>query len=115
MGPETPQYPNGVDLQAQAIRESLQRRMYPNIPSSPTESAFQQLVKGCKIAMYTNTVLTEENRQLRTENQRQKKKRAIKRSFISTGGALTVQEGIDRVESAEIGPVASGSGLHTET
>ncbi len=82
--------------------------MYPNIPSSPTESALQQLVKGCKIAMHTNTVLAEENRQLRAENQRQKGKRAIKMSFIHVGGALTVQEGIERVESAEVGPIGGG-------
>ena len=39
--PETPQHPEAVDLQAKSIKESLQRHMYPNIPSSPTESAFQ--------------------------------------------------------------------------
>ena len=79
--------------------------MHPNIPSSPTESAFQQLVKCAKIAMYTNTVLAEENRQLRAENARQKRKRAIKRSFIQSGGVLTVQQGIELVETAENGPV----------
>jgi hypothetical protein len=103
---ETPQNPKGVDLQAKSIKESLQRRMYPNIPSSPTESAFQQLVKCAKLAMHTNTVLAEENRQLRAENQRQKRKRAIKRSFIRTGGVLTVQEGIELVETAENGPIS---------
>ena len=103
--PETPQHPEAVDLQAKSIKESLHRRMYPNIPSSPTESAFQQLVKCAKIAMHTNTVLTEENRQLRAENQRQKRKRAIKRSFIQSGGVLTVQQGIELVETAENGPV----------
>jgi hypothetical protein len=38
--PETPRHPMDVDLQAQSILESLQRRMYPGVPSSPTESAF---------------------------------------------------------------------------
>ena len=103
--PETPQYPEAVDLQAKSIKESLYRRMHPEIPSSPTESAFQQLVKCAKIAMYTNTVLAEENRQLRAENQRQKRKRAIKRTFIQSGGVLTVQHGIELVETAENGPV----------
>jgi hypothetical protein len=103
--PETPQHPKAVDLQAKSIKESLQRRMYPGIPSSPTESAFQQLVKCAKVAMHTNTVLEEENRQLRAENQRQKRKRAIKRSFIQSGGVLTVQQGIELVETAENGPI----------
>jgi hypothetical protein len=103
--PETPQHPDAVDLQAKSIKESLQRRMHPDLPSSPTESAFQQLVKCAKVAMHTNTILTEENRQLQAENARQKRKRAIKRSFIQSGGVLTVQQGIELVESAENGPV----------
>ena len=58
--------------------------------------------------MHTNTVLAEENRQLRAENQRQKRKRAIKRSFIQSGGVLTVQQGIELVEIAENGPISEG-------
>ena len=79
--------------------------MYSNIPSSFIESAFQQLVKCTKLAMHTNTVLVEENRQLQAENQRQKRKRAIKRSFIQSEGVLSVQEGIKLVEIAENGPI----------
>jgi hypothetical protein len=103
--PETPQHPEAVDLQAKSIKESLQRRMYPEIPSSPTESAFEQLVKEAKQAMYYSAILAEENRQLRAENARQKKKRATRRSFIQSGGVLTVQEGIELVEIAENRPV----------
>ena len=99
--PKTPQHAEAVDLQAKSIQESLQRRMYPNIPSSPTESAFQQLIKGAKLAMHNAAILVEENRQLRAENARQKKKRAIRRSYIQLGGVLTVQQGIELVESAE--------------
>jgi hypothetical protein len=51
--------------------------------------------------MHTDTILAEENRQLRAENQRQKRKRAVKRSFIQSGAVLTVQEGIELVERAE--------------
>jgi hypothetical protein len=35
-------------------------------------------------------LLIEENRQLQAENQRQKKKRAKRRSYIAIGGVLTV-------------------------
>ncbi|RKF87931.1 hypothetical protein GcM1_084003, partial [Golovinomyces cichoracearum] len=55
--------------------------------------------------MHTNAVLVEENRQLRAANQRQKRKRGIKRSFIQTGGMLTVQEGIELVEMTENGHI----------
>ena len=45
--------------------------------------------------MNSAVLLVEENRQLQVENERQKKKRAKKRSYIATGGVLTIQEGLD--------------------
>jgi len=38
--------------------------------------------------------LVEENRQLRAINAKQVKKRAKRRTFIATGGTLTIQEGL---------------------
>lgn len=46
--------------------------------------------------MHNAVLLAEENRQLRAENERQKKKRAKRRSYIAIGGVLTVQEGLNR-------------------
>jgi hypothetical protein len=40
--------------------------------------------------MHNAVLLIEENRQLWAENERQKKKRAKRRSYIATGGVLTV-------------------------
>ncbi len=48
------------------------------------------------MAINKATLLAEENRQLRAENKRQKKKRAKRRSYIAVGGTLTVQEGLIR-------------------
>jgi hypothetical protein len=48
--------------------------------------------------MNSAVLLAEENRQLRSENKRQKKKRA----FIATGGVLTIQEGRDLSQNANI-------------
>jgi hypothetical protein len=42
------------------------------------------------MAMNSAALLAEENRQLWAENERQKKKRAKKRSYIAIGGVLTV-------------------------
>jgi hypothetical protein len=47
-----------------------------------------QLVKGCQLAMNSVVLLIGENENLRTENQRQKRKRVQKRSFIAKGGIL---------------------------
>lgn len=38
--PETPKHPKAVDVEAKSFKESLQHCMHPDIPSSPTESAF---------------------------------------------------------------------------
>jgi hypothetical protein len=83
-----------LKLQAKAIKDYIKRRT--KSPPSPTNLALNQLVKGCRIAMNSAVLLAEENRQLRAENQRQKKKRAKKRAYIATGGVLTVEEGLDR-------------------
>jgi hypothetical protein len=45
--------------------------------------------------MHNAVLLIEENRQLQAENERQKKKRAKQRLYITTGGVLTVQEGLN--------------------
>ena len=95
--PETPRNPADLELQVQAIKEKIQRRT--TILSSPTETTFQQLVKGYQLAMYSATILAEENRKLRSENERQKKKRATRRQYITTGGILIVREGIRRVQA----------------
>ena len=54
--------------------------------------------------MNSAVLLAEENRQLRRENKRQKRKRAKKRAFIATGGVLTIQEGRDLSQNASIVP-----------
>ena len=53
--------------------------------------------------MNSAVLLAEENRQLRRENERQKKKRAQKKVYIATGGVLTIQEGIDLCQAAQKG------------
>jgi hypothetical protein len=46
--------------------------------------------------MNSAVLLAEENRQLRSENERQKKKRAKRRAYIATRGVLIVQDRLDR-------------------
>ena len=58
--------------------------------------------------MHSAVLLTDENKKLRAANERQKKKRAVQRSYIATGGVLTVQEGLNRsvtVNSEPIGQI----------
>jgi hypothetical protein len=99
--PETPHNSTQLELQSKAIKGFLRRRT--KSPPSPTDLALNQLVKGCQIAMNSAVLLAEENRQLRAENERQVKKRAKRRSYIATGGVLTVQEGLDLSQIANEG------------
>jgi len=52
------------------------------------------------MAMNGAVLLAEENRQLRAINAKQVKKRAIRRTFLATGGTLIVQEGLELVQKA---------------
>ena len=50
--------------------------------------------------MQSAVLLAEEVRQLRHEAERQKRKKAKKRTFIAKGGVLTIQEGRDLSQNA---------------
>ena len=69
------------------LKKYIKRHIYS--PPSPIDQALNQLVKGCELAMHGALLLTIENEKLRTENQRQKRKRAQKRSYLAKGGILT--------------------------
>ena len=99
--PETPHNTAQLELQSKAIKDYIKRRT--KSPPSPTDLALTQLVKGCQMAMNSAVLLAEENKQLRAENERQKRKRAKRRSYIATGGVLTVQEGLDLSQIANTG------------
>jgi hypothetical protein len=93
---ETPHDTAQLVLQANAMKRTA-------LPT-PTNRALDQLVKGCQLAMNSAVLLAEENRQLRGENERRKKKRAKRRAFIATGGVLTIQEGLDRSQVTNMVP-----------
>jgi hypothetical protein len=67
--------------------------------------------------MNSAILLTEENRQLRGENEKQKKKRVKRRAYIATGDVLTVQEGLDLAKKANIkaGPRVAESEVTIQT
>src|SRR5450432_3835371 len=106
--PETPHNTAQLELQSKAIKDYLKRRT--KSPPSPTEAALNQLVKGCEMAMNSAILLVEENRQLQAINAKQVKKRAKRRTYIATGGTLTIQEGLELSQSnvEPVSRVASG-------
>jgi DDE superfamily endonuclease len=96
---QTPHDTTQLELQAEAIKDNIQHAL-----PTPTNRALSQIVKGCQLAMNSTVLLAEENRQLRRENERQKRKRAQKKTYIARGGVLTVQEGRDLCQNATIVP-----------
>lgn len=69
------------------LEERLRRQS-----NSPTSVAIRQLAKSAQLAMQSATILLEENKKLRTANQRQLKKQDQRRQYIASGGALQVQQ-----------------------
>ena len=53
------------------------------------------------MAMLSAVLLISENKKLRVENQRQKRKRATKRKYIARGGVLLGAEGLSRAQAAQ--------------
>jgi hypothetical protein len=106
--PETPHNIQELEFQAKAIGDFVQRRTAGS--SSPTDRAVRQLVKGCQMAMHSAVLLVDENKKLRAANERQIKKRAIRRSYIAKGGALTVQEGLNRSVIVNTEPTGQSMG-----
>ncbi len=79
--------------------DRLQRRRQLGV--SLADRALQKYHQRLPMTMHNATLLLEENSRLRTENTRQKRKRAQRRVFLQTGGAMTVEEGMASVETVQ--------------
>ncbi|KAF5844686.1 hypothetical protein GGP41_007672 [Bipolaris sorokiniana] len=68
---------------------------------SPTSVAIRQLAKSAQLAMQSAIILTEENKKLRAEVQRQRQKQSQQRQYIASGGVLQVQRAQQLAAEAE--------------
>ena len=85
-------------MQTAIVQKSIRYRTQSSL--SPTVQAVNQLIKKCQLAMHNATFLAAENRKLRAANERVKKKRAVKKSFVRKGGVLQVSEVQNRLNQA---------------
>ncbi|KAM4061786.1 DDE superfamily endonuclease [Hirsutella rhossiliensis] len=76
---EAAKTPHNVNQLTTHAERLLQRR--PQNTDSPVSQAINQLIKGCQMAMHSAALLADENRQLRSENQRRKQR---KNSAVNT-------------------------------
>jgi hypothetical protein len=97
--PKTPRDIRTLEMQADALTQSL-AQLQLGSEGTHTKRAIAQIVKGCQMAMHNALILDHENKRLTAANKGQKKKRAKNRSYIATGGTLTVAEGAELAEQA---------------
>jgi hypothetical protein len=100
LAPETPHNVHQLERQVTVLKSFLQRRS--KSPPSPTDTALKKLVKGCEMAMHSVVLLTAENERLRIANERQKRKRQLKRRFISKESALSAAEAASMILGPEV-------------
>lgn len=67
----------------------------------PVREAVDQVVKSCEVAMNHALILDHEVKQLRSYNQRQKRKRETSRTYVASGAILTGAEAPQCVQEME--------------
>jgi hypothetical protein len=99
----TPHNITELEYQVELVKQQRKRRRTQSSLSS-SDQAFNQLVKGCQMAMHGATLLKRQNEQLLEENKRQKQNRVRKCRYIAKGGIYIRQEAqelIDHVENSQ--------------
>jgi hypothetical protein len=90
------------EMHRQATHIRSIRRQQRATTLSPSDGAFNQLLKGFEKLAQEKGILLTEVATLRAENQRQKQKRAQPRRIVASGGSLSVQAGQERLIDAEV-------------
>jgi hypothetical protein len=102
--PKTPQTLKQLRQQASSIKALLCTGSQS--PLSPSNRALDQLVKGCQLAIASATILAQENRDLRAENDKKKQKRSRSRRQIQSDEGFVVTEIQERREAPIEVPIA---------
>ena len=95
---QTPQTTRQLDHKVRSLHKSLNKKR--QLSSSPV-SHLQHLEKAAQMAMNMNLLLHQENKSLRTQNERKIKKRATRNANLGTDTILSVQEGQDRFQQLD--------------
>jgi hypothetical protein len=96
--PKTPKTIRQVNRQASTIKTLISRQLQS--PSTSVNRAFEQLVKGCQIAMHNAAIMKQEIRDLRAENETQKQKRKRTTQRIAHSEGFSTQEAKELMNQA---------------
>jgi hypothetical protein len=113
--PKTPANPKQLNRQASSVKTLFSRRLQS--PPTPSDRAFNQIVKACQLAMHNAAILTEENRTLRAENavQKQKRKKTTKRVAHTEGFSTEeAMESRNQANEAQNPPPAEADALASQ-
>ena len=108
--PETPH--NTAELESHSTAVQSLIRYSTQSPPTPTVRAIKQLIKGCQMAMNAATIFVAENTSLRAANERVKKKRRQRRSYVGRGGASAASEVLQGQDRAIIEVEAENEDLN---
>jgi hypothetical protein len=97
--PKTPFTEKQLRRQASLIKALLRTRS--RSPPSPSDRALNQLIKGCQLAMHNAILLAKENKELRAENEKKKRKRTRSTRQISREQGLSVSEALELIQVEE--------------
>ena len=98
---------NYVQLQKQASSIKALLRTRSRSPPSPSDRALNQLIKGCQLAMHNAVLLAKENKELRAENEKKKRKRTRSTKQIPSEEGLSVLEASTLIAQPEQAVLAS--------
>jgi hypothetical protein len=77
---------------------------------SGVEAAFEQIVKGCHLAIHGATIMRQENIELQAANAKTTRKKQRTRKRIAHEGGITVLEALSMVSGLEIADKAGSAG-----
>ncbi|KFY20795.1 hypothetical protein V491_03425 [Pseudogymnoascus sp. VKM F-3775] len=97
---KTPQTIRELDFQT----EHVKNRIIQHQNSSPTSinDALSRLAKGAQVMMHSAVLLKAEVKALQAANEQKKRRERKRKRRIMQGGSLTVREGEDILQSAEV-------------
>jgi hypothetical protein len=112
--PETPHNIRQLGRQASSIKAMIKQGS--RSPPTPTNTALNQLIKGCQVAMHSATVLAKENRDLRAANEKQKQKGRRSNKRLSHAGGLSIQEARELINRPnQAGEASNSMGVEVDT
>ena len=104
--PKTPSTVAELLKQGASIQAFLKRRSHS--PPSPSQTALNQLIKGCQLAMQNGILLEQEIKELRAANavQKQKRARVSRQIAYDTGTSVLESQGHRVAREASLQPIA---------